>query len=65
MAPVKFETLTLSIKDVIMVITVALIVGIYHNKIDTLEKDVDRLRNDNTRVYEKIDHIYETLILKR
>lgn len=48
-----------------MVVTISLIVGIYHNKIDTLEKDVDRLRNDNIRVYEKIDHIYETVILKK
>lgn len=61
----KFETLTFSIKDVIMIVTVVLIVGIYHNKIDTLEDEVSKLRNDQGRVYEKIDHIYETLILKK
>lgn len=65
MSLIKFEAITLSIKDVIMVVTLAVLVGVYHNKVDVLEEEVSRLRNDQERVYEKIDHIYETIILKK
>ncbi len=65
MALVKWDSITFNIKDIIAAVTLVFVFGIYHNKVDNLEKETQALRNDQKQVYEKIDRMYELLITKK